>query len=300
MYSRWYNVAVVLLWLLAMGWLVIEKVMPPLRIGNPPSYQTILRSQKLQPLVGWQMILNGQPLGWALSRTTRTDDNLTEIHSRVHFNEIPLEKLVPGWLSGVVDRRDSRLEMDARNTLTFDPLQRLSVFRSALRFDTLEDAIKLQGTVDGNHLRVVVGTGGLTYTTEAYLPPDALLGDALSPQTQLPNLRPGQAWTVPVYNPLRPPNSPLEILQASVEGSEAVSWDGRQEETWLVVYRSDDGFRADGDKPPRGRLWVRRDGTVLKQQVMVFSSTMIFIRLADDRAKELAERVGNKWLEIGR
>ena len=94
-----------------------------------------------------------------------------------------------------------------------------------------------------------------------------MLGDAWSPQTLLPGLHTGQTWNVPIYSPLRPPKAPLEILQATVEGSEPILWDGQTEEVWLVVYRNDAGAGLRNNESPRGQLWVRRDGTVLKQEV---------------------------------
>jgi hypothetical protein len=269
MYSRWFNIAVVVLWLTAMGWLVIEKVLPPLLVGEPPSYRTILEGQQRQPPVAWKMTLGGRQLGWAISNISRLPDGMTEIRSRVHFDEFPLQEMTPGWIRSLlrlVEQPVVKLEMDAHSTLTIDPLGRLSRFESTVRLDPLDDAIKFRGTVDGTQLRLHVHSGGFSYNTEVYLPTDSLLDDGLSPQTQLPGLRTGQTWTVPAYSPLRPLNNPLEILQAKVEGIEPITWDGRTVETWLVVYRSDSGFRLSGNQTPRGRLWVRRDGTVLKQR----------------------------------
>ncbi|MBN2476771.1 MAG: hypothetical protein JXB62_19330 [Pirellulales bacterium] len=292
MYSRWYNVAVVLLWLAAMSWLMVEKVLPPLQIGHPPSYGSILAAQGREPPVGWRMTFNGRPLGWALSTMAQLPTEITEIHSHVHFDELPLREMAPGWLGQLVDEPVAHLGMEAHSALSIDPLGRLASFRSTLRINPLHDAIKLQGNVDGNRLKLIVGTGGLTYTTDVYLPPNALLGDALSPQTQLPGLRMGQSWTVPVYSPLRPPNSPIEVLQATVESRDRISWDGRTETAWLVVYRTDRGYGLGNDEKPRAKLWVRQDGTVLKQQVVIFNSRMTFYRLPENEAAALAERVG--------
>jgi len=293
MHSRWYNVAVIGLWLSAMGWLVVEKVMPPLRVGHPPSYAAILRAERRRPLVGWQMISNGRPLGWALSKMSRLEDDTTEINSQVHFDELPIESFAPEWLRAYIGPSVARLRMDADSTTIIDPLARLSSFRSTLRLYPTEIAIKLQGNVVGNRLKLVAGFGGLTRSSEVYLPANSLLGGALSPRTELPDLQLGQTWTVPVYSPLRPPNDPLEILQATVESSESIVWDDRREEIWLVVYRSDGGRGLGEDEPYRGRLWVRRDGTVLKQQVMLLSSTMTFTRLTEQQTVSLAARVRN-------
>ena len=217
-----------------------------------------------------------------------------EVRSQVHFDQLPLADLAPPWLRTLLKvgkRSVVRMEMYAESTLTIDPLDGLERFESVLRLDPLEDAIVLRGTIEGTRLKLAVRAGSFQGNTEAYLPPDALLGDALSPQTQLPGLRQGQTWTVPVYSPLRPPGNPLEILQAKVERMERIAWGGRSEETWVVVYRRDSGFVLGGRKTPRGKLWVRRDGTVLKQQVMILDSTMTFVRLPDDEAAALARRV---------
>ncbi|MEE8452067.1 MAG: hypothetical protein V3R99_09140 [Thermoguttaceae bacterium] len=295
MYSRWFNIAVLLLWLSTMGWLLVEKILPPLLVGDPPSYRTILDAQKNEPPAGWQMYFNDRQLGWALNLVSRLPNDVTEIHSRVHFNEIPLRSLAHGWartLLRLMDIPPIDLRMDADSTAVIDPLGRLMRFESALRVDGLEDVIRVLGTIDGNRLKLEVRAGGLPDTMETFLPADAVVVDAFSPQSQLPGLRAGQTWTVPVYSPLRPSGSPLEILYATVEGTDPIIWDGRMEHAWLVVYRSDPGVGLGSNDSPRGRLWVRRDGTVLKQQVMIIDSTMTFVRLTDKQAAKLAAEVG--------
>ncbi len=297
MYSRWFDVAVVMLWVSAMSWLVTQKVLPPLLVGQPPSYRTILEARKSEPPVGWKMIFNGRQLGWALSNTSRLPDGLTEIRSRVHFDELPLEDIAPGWLRAplrLIKHPQTQLQMDAESTLSIDSLGRLLRFDSAVRLDPLGTVVKLKGIVDGTKLRLSISSGDFSHRTELYLPMDALLDDALTPQTQLPGLRTGQTWTVPTYSPFRPQNNPLEILQATVEGTEPIFWNGCPQHTWLVVYRSDPGFGLGSDNTPRGRLWVRRDGTVLKQQVMIYGSTMVFVRLPDDEVAALEGTVGSR------
>ena len=123
---------------------------------------------------------------------------------------------------------------------------------------------------------------------------NALAGDSLSPQVCLPGLREGQTWKVPSYSPLRPPNNPVEMLTATVEGLEPFDWNGRPEEVWLVVYRADSGLGMGIDKTPRGRLWVRPDGTVLGQQVMMLDCKLMFVRLPDRQAAELEKKLKGK------
>ena len=173
MYSRWSNAAVIILWLSAMGWLMVEKVLPPLLLGQPPSYRTILDAQRDEPPVGWNMSFDGRRLGWALSTTERLEDDLTEVRSWVHFDELPLDRLTPDWLRALVrlaERPVGNLEMDAKNTTLIDPLGRLSSFNSEVRVKPLDDLIRMQGTIEGTRLKIEIHTGGLVYETEKYFP----------------------------------------------------------------------------------------------------------------------------------
>jgi hypothetical protein len=121
-----------------------------------------------------------------------------------------------------------------------------------------------------------------------------LLCDAFSPQSQLPGLRVGQTWTVPVFTPLAFGKSPVEIVYATVESVEPVLWNGSMTDCWLVVYRTDTG-NGGSHREWRGKLWVSRDGTVVKQQVVLFDSTITFDRLPEDEALKLAKAAGPQW-----
>ncbi len=294
MSSRWFCTAVVLLWLTAMGWLVVRKVLPPLVVGEPPSYATILEAQRREPPVGWRMNFNGRPLGWALCDTSEGYNGVTEIRTYVHFDSLPLEAMAPPWLRTLLKYSGGPIppvEVDVETTLSIDWTNRLERFESLLRLGSLQDAIIISGTIEGTDLHLVVSFGGERHEKTVYLPPNALVGDALAPQTQLPGLRLGQSWTVPVYSPLRPLSNPLEILQASVERKVSITWDGDTEQTLLVVYRRESGLTPGRNQPPRGRLWVRPGGTILKQEAMLLDRTMTFVRVSDEEAVELETNV---------
>lgn len=298
MHSRWFNAAVLTLWVATMSWLVTEKVLPPLLVGEPPSYNRIIEAQKDAPPVGWRISINQRPIGWALSQTQLQPSGLTDIHGRVHFDALPLDDMLPGWLRALarlIRQPMSCLTMDARNVLTIDGLGQLVRFDSTMRVDPLNEVISVRGAVEGRQLELVVRSGNMTFTNEKFLPSDALLTDALSPQSQLPGLRAGQKWTVPVYSPLWPAKTPMEIVQAKVEALEPIAWSGQVERCWLVVYRNDSGSGSAENQTPRGRLWVRRDGTVLRQQVLLFDSIITFDRLDEDEALELADSAGPRW-----
>jgi hypothetical protein len=291
MSSRWFNLAIVLLWITTMSWLVLEKVLPPLLLGEPPSYETILAARENEKPVGWRMSWNGAPVGWALSETRRLN-GLTEIHSRVHFDELPLEEMTPAWIQAffrMVDGPPPKTPMDTESSIGIDPLGRLVRLESSVHLGTLKDVILVTGTVQEGNLTLLVRSGDFSYETDVPLQSNTLLDDSLSPQTKLPGLHLGQTWKVRTYSPLRSPNSPLELLEAVVENMEPIVWGGKQLDVWLVVYRTAPGSGLSNARRPRGRLWVRRDGTVLKQEVNLFSSTMTFIRLSDKATQRLLD-----------
>ena len=87
----------------------------------------------------------------------------------------------------------------------------------------------------------------------------------------------------------------IEILTATVKGRDQIVWNGRRVETLLVIYRSDAGSGLGSGERPRGKLWVRPDGTVVKQEVMILNSTMTFGRMSDAEAAELWRRVGGHF-----
>ena len=297
MYSRWYEVAVVLLWLATMSWLVTRKVLPALLVGEPPDSRAILEAQQDDLPTCWSMAWEGRPLGWALSTTSLQLDGSTKVRSRVHFDELPLHEMIPGWLELILpplDEVETQLQMETQSILVFNSEGQLSSFQSSVQFQPGVDAIEVRGSIDGALVSVSIHSGNLTYQTEVSVPRKAMLGDALSPQALLPDLHTGQTWTVKLFSPLRPPSSPMEILQAKVEGVQPMSWNGRAVDTWLVTYRSDPGSVLGSTDKPREQLWVHPDGTVLKQEVTILDSTMTFVRLPDEEAAALAKKVADQ------
>jgi hypothetical protein len=284
MYGPWFNVGVVLLWLGTMTWLATTKILPSLLVGDPPSYQTILAGQDHEPPVAWILTLNGRKLGLALNTVAHTPDGLTQLHNRIHFDELPLAQLVPDLLQTLLSPESplpTELPMEVVSTLVFDPLGRLSRFESSLKFQPEMDAIRVYGTAEGDQVNLSFHCGDSTYNTRLALPRKAMLYDGLSPNGRLPGLRVGQTWTMELYSPLRPPQEPVEILWARVESVQPIQWNGEMVDAFHVTYRTDPGASVGRSATPRVQLWVRPDGVVLVQQASVFNAKMTFTRLAD-------------------
>jgi hypothetical protein len=287
---------VVLVWLSTGTWLVVAKIVPPLRRGEPPNYRSMYSDQAsdIPVPVAWDMTLNGKSLGYAvISLQRKMNGDITEVESRIHFEHVPLEELSPAWMKALVRtavQPTDNLHMDVESRLVIDKLGYLSEFRSSLRVAGLPDAILIKGVVNGTVLKIKVRSGELEYPFDTYLPGDALVSDELSPQLYLAGLHVGQEWTVPVFSPLRPPNNPVDVLQARVQRRDLLLWEGQTTPVNFVEYRADSGSALSSTSQPRAKLWVRDDGAVLKQEVSVLGSELVFMRLSPERSVELFQQ----------
>ncbi len=303
MHSRWFEVAVVLLWLATMSWLVSQKIVPPILTGRPPNYRTIVEARQSEPPVGWNMLCNNRSIGWGLSSTVSLPHELTEIRSRVHFARLPLEEVAPGWLGRMFKQLDEprfKLSLDVKSILTIDPLGRLSYFESAVKLDPLDQKIKIDGTVRGADLVLSIRSADVSYTREVPISSNSLLGDSFSPETKLPGLKVGQTWKIRSVSPLAPRSNPVELLEATVERIEPLIWNGQTVNAKIVIYRSAHGLGLTRSRGHRGKMWVDADGTVLQQEVMVFNATFTFVRMPRELADKLAEKVAEEEAADGK
>ena len=292
-----FNVIVILFWLATMSWLVVAKILPALRIGDPPNYASILKHTLDEPPDCWKIQMRGRTIGWAAGKVVRRDDGVSEFYSRVYLGALPLDELAPGWLSSVLEPVFSDLremDIDKRSRFTVDPLGRLAEFESRLRLGNVVDAIKVQGQIDGATMNLSIQSGDISTTMTRPVSPNSLMSDELSPQARMPGLRVGQTWTVPLYSPFRTASRPLEILQAIVEREDQIYWDGQRVNTRVIVFRGDPGSGLSGGET-RGRMWVREDGIVLLQEVSIFRSPVRFERLPESDAEQIWKVLGDDW-----
>lgn len=304
MHSRWYTIAVAGFWFVTMGWLVQQKVLPPLLVGKPPGYQSVIgKSASERSEVAWRLILDEEPIGWASTTTRRLGNGTTQLHNQVRVRDLPLAEMTPAWLRSLLrvldathEVADMTLCVDADSDVDIDPFGRLIGFFTVARLwqappfgietgkppagDVPTFRVQVHGTVEGRNLEIKVRSGDLFYNTTVFLPSDALLSDALAPHARLGKLEVGQEWTVPVYSPLRPPTSPLEILHARVERKEPLFVRGQLVGAMLVVLRTDRGSELTGGKSDRARMWVDMQGNVVRQELELVSTRLRFERLA--------------------
>lgn len=274
-------------WCITTGWLTAAKILPAWQSGSPPGQQALYASGSRLVPVAWTVFCNEEPIGWALTQTSRSGNRGIVVDSHLHFDRLPWNEMLPGWASVLMHRLTPNGDgavFDARGRLTIDDRGQLSSFSSVVNLPGADRPVVLTGSVDAGAVTINVVAGELRYETTRHLPTDLMIGDELSPQATLPDLHEGRRWTVPVYSPLRAGRSPLEILHAEVGGEEVVYWEGSLVQAHVVAYRVDP--TSEGE--PRCRLWVDRTGRVLRQEAALLGADVAFVRRADEEAARMA------------
>lgn len=288
----WLTPIVVVFWCLTSGWLFVEKILPSLSPGSPPGMAVYSSSRGLIP-VAWTVQWNDRPLGWAITETRRSPLGGLLVDSRMHFERVPLDEIVPSW-TGVLFRnalpKGGGMTLDARSRMVLDAGGDLRSFASTVDVPGSTDPVVLNGVVNSGTVRVNVEAGGMRYETTRHIPERIMLGDELSPQATMPGLFEGRRWTVPLYSPLRAAGSPIEILHAEVGAEETIYWEGQLTRVHVVNYREEPG----GHHEPRCRLWVDRTGRVLRQEAALLGSRLLFVRRSDSAASLLAANLAKE------
>lgn len=313
MFSRIFNGLVIVSWMLAMTWLLAEKVIPPMLGGDPPDYQSVLEPPKAEKLPdAWKLRWQQQTVGFAASRINTRPNGETDRLTFVELEDLPLEELLSemlGPIAAVVKPliRDSSgldLDMVIATRMTFDAKRRLSRFDTNIELSGVQDFLTLKGTVqEDGQLKIVAQLSngspgsGPTFKNSVQLPPEALVEGSLAPRPELKGLYIGQKWTIPVFRSF-PPNSPVQILQAEVEKHDYIMWDGDQVETKLVVYRTEAGSGVQATRDPVSREWVRDDGAVLKQQVRFSGLELTFEREEHDSFDAYTDKLNELELRL--
>lgn len=311
MTNRWFNAGILVFWLVAMSWLLTQKVLPPMLAGEPPDYDSALpvgEAAEAPPApVCWRLNWDGRVIGTAASQAVATDDG-AELRSVIRFSRLPMRNLLGQLLGAMAPLVSSSFgdddftpNIDVATRMRFDDNRRLEEFQTVLDLPEMMHFIDLDGKVDDSGKLLLVATARIgtplpgqppqfvRHRYEVDLPRDALVGDSLSPRAELRNLRVGQQWTIPTYRPF-PPNSPVQILLAKVEKSTFIEWNGEVVEVFVVVYQDEAGSGIGSTRAPIGKTWVQPDGTVLRQEVMLSSLRLSFDRLPPGDA-------ASQWLE---
>lgn len=288
--NAWITPLVIVFWAASTGWLVSQKIAPLLFSGDPPTTR-YLPEHRDAP-VAWTVFWNDELVGWAVSECQQREpaEKGWLVTTRLRLDDLPLEELLPEWLTKLAESsflNEAPLVLDTAGEIWLDSSGNLEQFQSQVILPDLSQRVTIRGVIEGENVAIKVRSRDFVYETSRQLPESRMLGDELSPQAMLPGLTVGRRWTVPVYNPLSFTGSPLTVLHAHVEGEVTLFWEDRIMRPLLVAYRDDPAAYRE----PRVRLWVDREGRVLKQESEMLGSTLAFLRRNDEDARMLARTV---------
>jgi len=247
-----------MMWLIAMSWLVVVKILPPLDDGLPPNYLGLRGGTK----TCWKIFWNEEHVGWAASKVNEGFAGAKEIHGRVMLQDIPLADFAPSIISSLVEKLGTT-KLDAKSRIQLDSMGHLSGFESRLAVNSLP-IIRMTGRVENQHLRLRVRAGEFTHTQQRYLPDAARLGMELTPDGRLPGMYVGRKWKSRVFTSFRP-DEPMARIEAEVVGDAMIHYQGQPTQTRKIEYRRMGTAGVSAENNLRAVVWVAEDGTVLRQ-----------------------------------
>lgn len=292
MVSRTYLFSALILWLASTTWLVTSKILPALTTGKPPDYSDLLPRKQASPEpVMWQILWNGENIGWAQNQISRRVDGTGTLRSEVQFEQLPVDRIlkdvlgVLGTFTTALRGEIGPLELRVLTTMNFDHLGYLTRFETDVDVGGMEGLMQIQGHVLEEKLSMTASVNiegqprEIVTKKEIHLPAESIIADSFSPRPRFSKLRVGQKWTFQSYRPLMP-HRPMELIEASVEQEELLEWNGRVVKARKVVYRRDAGSGLSSTRRPMSEIWVARDGTVLRQDLWLANVRIQFLRAA--------------------
>jgi hypothetical protein len=302
MAGRWYTTAVIAFWLLAVGWLFATKILPQISSGRrfAEASPTSPLADAGPMVAGWEIQWQAEPIGWAVYRLETQRDGVQQAHSVVHFDELPVDRIVDelfgplaDWIASQWDaERHLATTIEVETRMTWDRMADSRSFVSAVHVGQMREVATLSGTALDGKVQFVAsvaeplgGGSGSAARREIYrgqldLPNHISVSGTLSPFGNLAHLRVGQRWTFQALRPV-PFGQPLQLAQAEVDREEVLDWNGQSCTVRRVVLRHGRGASPSAAQEAFGHLWVRPDGTVLKQRLRMANLTFDFLRLPE-------------------
>jgi hypothetical protein len=270
---RWFCAVIILAWLATTGWLIVDDLLPRLLPGTPPSFAIELTEEPgmERPWLFWTVTRDGKEMLRARTKVQRVGRDEYELSARYEPSE--KESLVP--MSGVLVRR---MASSYRVTKEGDRLLGVSVeidgkpdLADWLRVVNADFTATITGDVDAGRMAPELKLRAAALERTIRLPEVAVpRGGAvllpLHPLNRLRNLRPGQAWTTRLVDPVADSLSALQglggeprLLRARIRPEpEALAEGTRVGEPCLVIDYAGEGFK--------GATWVSRKSELVMMQ----------------------------------
>lgn len=311
--TRTFNLLVVVFWLAATSWLVVEKIVPHMQRGKPPQYLIPDRRQKpREEIVYWtiELVASQQDqanaagrLGWAASRIVPRIGGRTEMQSRVQLWRLPLAAMGGPMMRTMLGlaRIDERVEMGINSSIQLDERLQLSRFESSVIIGDGPAWCTITGANNDGQLEVSarLNRGEPQQVASYWLGDQSVVSDGNAPRGYMLELTKGQSWKTQQLSPLKAGGGgdvSSEDLEATVMRQEDILWDGHSERCWLVEFHRDSGAGSKWAETPLRQMWVRpSDGMVLREDIQILGRKLKFERVPLDKATRLAAALEKNW-----
>jgi hypothetical protein len=274
---RFICVALLLYWLAAVVGLVTRDLLPELSVGTPPDLRTISAAGEDAPPARWTIQVVDRPnssedrraVGQAVTESRRVGDGWVEMTSKVVFDS---GRLLSSLLKGatLASRVDEQIAFKSRYHV--DPSGNLRSFRAEVKLSHQSGGFwEIDGRLK-NGVMEVVSAGPLPILNRKMsfeYQPRGVVQSQFGPLDRLPGLHVGQRWEEQVVSPL---SGQVETVRAEVKRKTVIHWD-RSPVTTLEVHHKSKAVSA--------RTWVRTDGLVLRQEVVMPLLRLVLERQPD-------------------
>jgi hypothetical protein len=274
---RWLCAIILLLWLFTTAKLLRDDLLPHLMPGTPPSFTIDLveETDNQKMYTPWTLYRNGKKHMLVRTRVEKPGRDLFELSAEY----LPLERGTTAHINGMnIRRMFSAYRVNPEGELRGVRVEIQGQPELPLFGDLKIDLqISIEGQVAEGKMATLIKGKGLGFEKEYPLPPvDVPRGGGLlqplHPVNRIRDLRPGQTWSVPVFDSvsdtlssMSPQGVPAvpKVLRARVR-PQAEPLDGGKrdsEECYVIDYTSDE---------VQASTWVStRTGLVLLQEVLL-------------------------------
>lgn len=266
--SRLGVAAIVLFWLVSTSWLIVREIAPRFRTGQPPAFFTDVTDEVGGTTIGWTIYHKGERVGAGDSKVERRSDRTFVLASRLLFEKFDVLFVRITKIAGHyrIDKDGNLKELATEVKIVLAGAEVKGQVKGVVRDGMLTPRIYIDGMeADLGPFQpqpVKVAAHGNVLNTMHLL-------------NKIPGLRPGQAWEVPLLDPLGAilPGRKMAVstLLAEVHTAD-LDWQGKPVPCFRIDY-------GEVGKKVTAHTWVRRsDGLVLQQEAKQDEMDLVLVR----------------------
>jgi len=272
---RWFCLLILALWMLTTAKLLHDDLLPHLLPGTPPTFTIDLveETENQRMFTPWTLYKGDTRWMNVRTRVEKTDRELFELSAEY----LPLERGTTAHINGLnIKRMFSAYRVNAQGELRGIRVEIAGIPEiPGLKDLPIDPQLRIEGQVVEGKMAPRVQVKSLGFEKEYQLPEVAVprgggLLQPLHPVNRIRDLRPGQTWSVPVFDSVSDalssikgaPAVPKRLRAVVRPKPERLEHGGRiSEECYVIDYTSDE---------VQASTWVGiRTGLVLLQEVVL-------------------------------